>query len=671
MASSTQPQIAIIGAGPAGLTLGVLLHQADIPFTIYDLRSKPTDEEFEQVSGMLNLNQNTGLPAIQASKLYDEFLSLTGDCSEADRIADKEGKILHSDEGGGVMPEISRHALTKMLISHIPADRILWEHKLLKASPRGSNTSQQELDFGPHGIHTADLVIGADGAWSRIRSLLSEKKPFYSGFTFITLTITDLDTRFPHLAELVGQGTFAAPGDGNVVMCQRGARRSTRIYLAVNTAEGEFGALSGLKAATSTDAKEKLLAIDTSERRWKMFGTFGPKLQELIVRGLEEQSGPLDIKPLYMLPVGQLEWKHKAGVTLIGDAAHLMTPFAGEGVNLAMKDALDLSEAIKEAWDEVIKGTGSEAFTSILERKLPGVEANLFERSEETAEETWNNLNLFISADAAPKIAAMFAAHFPQPKRGTVTLALIAPAHAGLRFGCSSLTIQRLDPVEEPGRKPCARLHHIVGGNALNATMLGDVCERGTCTTCQMSEDISNYLTAVLYFKHENGSYHRVPVTNNAALATGASGEMSIYYTQHDFWNDDVKTMPITPYPPEFRMTVGSPKTNTLDQAKVHIGLRYNCRKTTVDRGPECWDAKDLDSREDQSHMYSIITQYDFNNAPPCPAFHPVRMPQVTYETVWDTTKFDSIWPSGGPNPFAWSFEGSSGYGTHADYMFG
>ncbi|KAK9421361.1 putative DUF1996 domain-containing protein [Seiridium unicorne] len=243
--------------------------------------------------------------------------------------------------------------------------------------------------------------------------------------------------------------------------------------------------------------------------------------------------------------------------------------------------------------------------------------------------------------------------------------------HAGLRSGCSSLTIRHLDPVVEPGRNPSAHLHHVVGGNTFKATMLGDVAARVSCTTSQMSEDFSNYLTHVLYFKHENGSYHRVPVTNYAPLATGTSGGMSIYYTQHDFWNDDVKNTSITAFPPGFRMTVGSPSTSTPDQAKGHIGLRYNCLKTTVDRGPECWDGKNPDSPDHQSHIYNTITQDGFNNAPPFPASHPVRMPQVTYETVWDATKFNSMWPSGAPNPFVWSFEGSSGYGPYAAYMFG
>ena len=130
----------------------------------------------------------------------------------------------------------------------------------------------------------------------------------------------------------------------------------------------------------------------------------------------------------------------------------------------------------------------------------------------------------------------------------SVALALIAPAHAGLRFGCSSLTTQRLDPVVEPGANPSAHLHHIVGGNAFNATMTGDVGARGTCTTCEMSEDFSNYWTAVMFFKHSNGTYKKVPIMQNSALPMPINGGMTVYYTQESFSSNGKQK--ITAFPP-------------------------------------------------------------------------------------------------------------------------
>ena len=130
------------------------------------------------------------------------------------------------------------------------------------------------------------------------------------------------------------------------------------------------------------------------------------------------------------------------------------------------------------------------------------------------------------------------------------SLALVAQVYAGLRFGCSTLTIQRVDPIVEPGATPSAHLHHIIGGNAFNASMEGDVGERGTCTTCEMSEDFSNYWTAVLYFRDpKNGTYHQVPVKNNAALAAGTTGGMTVYYTQFDLSRDNLAQQPIKAFP--------------------------------------------------------------------------------------------------------------------------
>ena len=118
----------------------------------------------------------------------------------------------------------------------------------------------------------------------------------------------------------------------------------------------------------------------------------------------------------------------------------------------------------------------------------------------------------------------------------TVALALAGLSEAALRFGCSTLTVQRTDPLVEPGAAPSAHLHQIVGGNAFNATMdpSEDVGNKATCTTCSFSEDFSNYWTAVMYFKARNGTYKRVPQYPNALLGN-LQGGMTIYYLQDSF----------------------------------------------------------------------------------------------------------------------------------------
>ena len=140
-------------------------------------------------------------------------------------------------------------------------------------------------------------------------------------------------------------------------------------------------------------------------------------------------------------------------------------------------------------------------------------------------------------------------------KLPTTALALLAAlAEAGLRFPCSTLTFQRLDPAGEPGSLPSSHVHHIVGGNAFNATMEGDVGERATCTTCHMAEDFSNYWTATLYFKHpDNGTFHRVtpiPVQPLLGGSEGAVGGLTVYYTQFDLMRDNLAQQKITAFPP-------------------------------------------------------------------------------------------------------------------------
>lgn len=129
---------------------------------------------------------------------------------------------------------------------------------------------------------------------------------------------------------------------------------------------------------------------------------------------------------------------------------------------------------------------------------------------------------------------------------------------AMLRFQCSQLVIDRLDPLVSPGSIPSPHIHQIVGGNSFNATMdpaTHDLVELSTCTTCTFSEDFSNYWTAVMYFKARNGSYKRVPQLPNMGLS--GNGGVTIYYIPpHD------PNVSVTAFKPGFRMLVGDAASN-------------------------------------------------------------------------------------------------------------
>ncbi|KAJ7510339.1 salicylate hydroxylase [Mycena galericulata] len=345
---------------------------------------------------MLDLHKESGIKAIHTCGLYDAFLPLTGECAELMCIANIDGTTLHASEGDGYRPEISRNALTKLLLSKLPADAIHWEHKLIRVIAAAGNTT--ELDFGPiHGTITADLVVGADGAWSRVRPLLTPHKPIYTGVQWITLTIPQITARYPHLVREVGPGTWCALGEQKGVISQRSTQDSLRIYLVVHTPDEKFAATHGLAGRSPLELKHQLFGEDS------LFAKWAAPLRELIERACEEdKSDKLDVMDLHMLALGKLAWEHRVGVTLMGDAAHLMPP-AGEGVNMAMWDALDLATVVEKAYAE-----GGERFHQALEPLMKEYEKSMVERAGKNAEDAWGTLQLMLfDDDAAEKMAAI------------------------------------------------------------------------------------------------------------------------------------------------------------------------------------------------------------------------------------------------------------------------
>ncbi|KAI0003593.1 hypothetical protein F4779DRAFT_91811 [Xylariaceae sp. FL0662B] len=412
---SSQLKIAIIGAGPAGLTLGLLLHKRGIPFTIFERRQKLTDEELGKPAGSLDLHEGSGLAAIRECGLFDEFISLTGDCTEAHKISDKDGNILYQDEGeSSNRPEISRHKIIKLLLSHLPASAINWSHKLICAkNSTVSGHTEIELDFGGKGKQTFDLVIGADGAWSRVRPLLTQEKPRYAGIQLITINIRQITTKHPHLAEFIGDGTFTALGNRHGVFSQRSVQDSARIYVFISTEDEHFAATNGLSLKTAAQAKDTLLGGDSPFSRW------GASIKELVAVACDDESAEspdanIDIKPLYKLPAGHT-WEHRPGATLIGDAAHLMNPPAGEGVNIAMEDSLLLSQAITKAHENARQNAAS--LLGALDPLIKEFEVGMAARATEMAEWTQKTSGMmFGGEDAARAMADWFKSFVSSPE---------------------------------------------------------------------------------------------------------------------------------------------------------------------------------------------------------------------------------------------------------------
>lgn len=385
------PRIAIVGAGPSGLVLASLLHRNQIPFTIYDLRSRPSPALINIPSGSLDLHVESGQLALSKCGLLEAFRSLTIECSEDHIICDRFGDTKFESSGhDGERPEISRNSLIELLLSSIPEDTIRWEHKVISVSPDPADPQQQIIKFQDRGSHNCDLVIGADGAWSKVRPLLTNVKPFFSGVHWLTLTIPNITERIPEMAKMVGTGTFWALGGTRAILTQRGSFDSVRVYVTIYNEDVNYCHHAGLNSMDVEKVKRKLLDESGS------FGDFGEKIKTLLAVGLEEEKTAQFLQ-MYMLAPDHT-WEHKANATLVGDAAHLMTPFAGEGVNSAMLDALELAQGI-------ILAVRNETSLSDAVKEY---ETKMFVRAKANAEETVTNLKNIFEDDAPKTIVEWF-----------------------------------------------------------------------------------------------------------------------------------------------------------------------------------------------------------------------------------------------------------------------
>jgi 2-polyprenyl-6-methoxyphenol hydroxylase-like FAD-dependent oxidoreductase len=322
-------KIAIVGGGPGGLTLARLLQMSGVDVHVYE---RDRHKDARPKGATLDLHEESGLAALHEAGLMEAFKANYRPGADKLRIADKNATILFDDDANGkeetARPEIDRGPLQTILLDSLQPGTVVWNSHFVALSPQNDSW---KLDFKNGTSAIADVVIAADGANSKIRPYITPIKPFYSGVTGVEGTVYQSETASPKVHELLNGGKIFAMSDEKSLIVSSKGDGSLVFYTGCKTDE-YWSQESGI------DFSDKAQVLAWFKATYSGWNSVWEEL-------FDNATSPFVPRPFYCMPLDQT-WEALPNLTMLGDAAHLMPPYAGEGVNMAMLDALELSKCL-------------------------------------------------------------------------------------------------------------------------------------------------------------------------------------------------------------------------------------------------------------------------------------------------------------------------------------
>jgi 2-polyprenyl-6-methoxyphenol hydroxylase-like FAD-dependent oxidoreductase len=321
--------VAIVGAGPAGLTLARLLQMRGFSVKIFERDASATARP---QGGSLDLRRSLGQHAIDAAELGDVFAKNSRSEASAFKFIDSQGNEIpgggddtHEDAG----PEIDRGDLRNLLLESVKPGTVSWDHVVKEVHPEGDG--RWKLAFTDKPAIVADIVVGADGMYSKVRGCLTTARPSYTGHTMIATNIRKDLWRNSKLSDILGEGSAMFAGVNQTIFVQRCNHDLILLYYSLIVPES----WPESDSFNLEDADSVMKEVSRQYKDW------APEVLDM----LTQITGKFHRWPLSVMPP-DLSWKPQPGLTMIGDAGHGMPPFTGKGVNLAMFDALQLADAL-------------------------------------------------------------------------------------------------------------------------------------------------------------------------------------------------------------------------------------------------------------------------------------------------------------------------------------